>query len=103
MEYEGKPIGFCQYYDYKNGGESWHGDTEIEGAYSIDYMIGETEFLRKGYGKLIINALIEKIKAHGNAIRIIVQPEQENKASCGTLLSCGFTYDEKNEIYIMNV
>lgn len=103
VELEGRPIGFCQYYEYCHSKEEWHGNTEINGTYSIDYLIGETEYLKKGYGSAIIKALIEKIKLHNNAKRIIVQPEQENKASCNTLLSCGFFYDAKNEIYIMEV
>ena len=103
VEYEGKAIGFCQYYEYINSGETWHGNTEIKGTYSIDYMIGEAEYLKKGLGKAIINELIQRIKAINNAKRIIVQPEPENKASCGTLISCGFSFDKENEIYILSL
>lgn len=100
VEYEGKPIGFCQYYEYYNSCETWHGDIEVNGTYSIDYMIGESNYLGKGLGKQIIKALILKIEHHNNAERIIVQPEKENKASCGVLLSCGFEFDNRNEIYV---
>ncbi|WP_206459282.1 GNAT family N-acetyltransferase [Anaerovorax sp. IOR16] len=100
VEYKDKPIGFCQYYEYFNSGETWHGNIEVSGTYSIDYMIGEIEYLGKGFGKQIIGALIGKIKIHENAKRVIVQPEPENKASCKTLLSCGFEFDSENEIYI---
>lgn len=64
-------------------------------------MIGEIDYLRKGFGKAIIKQLMEKIKAQNNAKRIIVQPEPENKASCNTLLSCGFIFDEVNKIYVI--
>ena len=101
VELEGKPIGFCQYYEYCNSGEDWHGNTDINGTYSIDYLIGDTEYLGKGFGKNIIQLLVKEIKQHKNAKRIIVQPEQENKASCNTLLSCGFSFDTNNEIYII--
>ncbi len=47
--------------------------------------------------------LIQEIKLQYNAKRIIVQPEQENKASCNTLLSCGFFFDTSNEIYVMEI
>lgn len=103
VELEGRPIGFCQYYEYLHSGEVWHGDTEISGTYSIDYLIGDTESLRKGFGKVIVRLLIERIKTLGNAKRIIVQPEQENKPSCNTLLSCGFHFDIKNEIFVMEL
>lgn len=98
---DGRPIGFCQFYEYRHSGEDWHGDTEIDGTYSIDYLIGETDYLGKGFGKAIINALVEKIKIEENSKLIIVQPEQENKASCNTLLSSGFSYDTSNDIFVM--
>lgn len=100
VEYDNKPIGFCQYYEYFNSCETWHGDIDVKGTYSIDYMIGEANYLGKGLGKEIIRALILIIEQHNNAERIIVQPEQENKASCGALLSCGFQFDNRNEVYI---
>lgn len=103
VDVDGNPIGFCQYYEYCNSGEDWHVNAEIEGTYSIDYMIGDTSYLKKGHGKAIIKQLIEMIKSCENAKRIIVQPEPENKPSCNTLLSCGFYFDETNGIYIMNL
>lgn len=45
VEVDGKSIGFCQYYDYALSGETWHHGTDIRGAYSIDYMIGDEEKL----------------------------------------------------------
>ncbi len=101
VEAEGKPIGFCQYYEYRHSGEDWHGHTDIDGTYSIDYLIGETGYLGKGFGKGIVQSLIEKVGLQNNAKRIIVQPEQENKPSCNALLSCGFSFDTNNGIFIM--
>lgn len=103
VEYKDMPIGFCQFYEYKNSGETWHGDVDVEGTYSIDYMIGEVNYLGLGLGKQIIHSLINKIRLFSNAKRIIVQPEPENKASCGILLSSGFTFDEKNKIYSLEL
>lgn len=101
VEYDNQSIGFCQYYEYVNSGECWHGDTEMEGTYSIDYLIGEEDYLGKGLGKQIIKRLIDEIKNHSNAKRIIVQPEEENHASCGVLKSCDFTYNSKFQIYTL--
>ena len=96
---DGKDIGFCQCYEYKLSGEDWHGDIELEGTYSIDYMIGERDYLKKGIGTNIINLLVKHLFETTSAKRIIVQPDEDNKASCNTLLSAGFTYDEENELY----
>lgn len=99
VECEGKPIGFCQYYEYCNSEETWHGNTEIDGTYSIDYLIGDTNYIRKGLSKEIISSLISKIKLCDNAKLIIVQPESDNSASCRALLSSKFNFDPENKIY----
>ena len=96
-------VGFCQFYEYRYSGESWHGDTDIEGTYSIDYMIGDPNFLGIGLSKTMICELIRKIRLHPNAKRVIVQPEPENIRSCGLLLSTGFQFDSRNEIYVMEL
>lgn len=76
------PIGFCQYYEYRLSGESWHGSADVEGAYSVDYLIGEPF---KGLGRQMVAALTENIRQLGCAKRIIVQPEPDNHASRGLL------------------
>lgn len=103
VELEDKPIGFCQFYEYCYSGESWHGNISVDGTYSIDYLIGETEYLRMGYGKAIVSQLIKKIKSQKNAKLIIVQPDLNNKASCNTLLSIGFHFDDVNQLFIMEL
>ena len=100
-ESEGKAIGFGQYYPYWLSGEDWHGNMPLSGTYSIDYMIGDKAFLGKGYGKQMILALLERIRTEPDANRVIVQPEPDNKASCGVLSSCGFCYDAENQIYLL--
>ena len=100
VEHEGQPIGFCQYYACKDSDELWGGYTALGGSYSIDYMIGESDCLRNGFGKMIVADLTDRIALHPDAKRIVVQPEPENEASCGLLLSCGFVFDAEKEIYI---
>lgn len=99
----GNPIGFCQYYSYARSEETWHGSLALAGTYSIDYLIGETACLGQGLGRQTILALIQKIRSHADAVRIIVQPEPENAPSCGTLLSCGFHFDKENELYLLEL
>lgn len=103
VENDGPPIGFCQYYACKDSDELWEGYTALGGSYSIDYMIGETDYLRKGFGKKIVADLTSKIMLHSDAKRIVVQPEPENKASCGLLLSCGFLLDKEKGVYVKNL
>lgn len=100
VEQEGKPIGFCQYYACQDSDELWEGYTDMGGSYSIDYLIGESELLRKGLGKELVADLLNKIALHDDAKRVVVEPEPENKASCVLLLSCGFVLDTETGIYV---
>ena len=97
VEYENVPIGFCQYYDcyFSQAHEVWN-DTwniaEHKGEiFSLDYLIGEVDYLHCGFGKKILFQLLEKLRETG-AATIIVQPDKENTASCRLLESCGFQY-----------
>ncbi len=99
VEYGGRPVGFCQYYLYADSGETWHRDLDIRGAYSIDYLVGETNVLKKGLGAAAVLALLEKIRGIPDARLVIVQPEKENLASRATLTSTGFEYDKERGLY----
>lgn len=99
---EETPIGFCQFYPYWRSGEDWNGDIPVEETYSIDYLIGEVKYLCKGYASKALKQLNAIIFNRSDAKRIIVQPEECNIASRKTLLSAGFTYDEKNKLFIIN-
>jgi len=98
---EENPFGFCQYYDYSLGGEDCHGKIDIKDTYSIDYLIGEKEYLGKGYGTKIVKELTNKVFEDTTAKQIIVQPEKDNAASRNTLLSAGYSYDDENHILII--
>ena len=92
VEYEGAAIGFCQYYDcffsqeHEVWNETWHVGEKAGEVFSIDYLIGEKDYLGKGYGKEIVRLLTEKVRVLG-VKRIIVQPEKENTASRHVLLA----------------
>lgn len=100
-ERDGTPIGFCQYYAGRDSGEDWLAHVQAEGCYSLDYLIGEPDMLRRGFGKRIVALLTEKILRHEDARRVAVQPERENAASRALLRSCGFKLtDSERGIYV---
>ena len=99
--YEQTPVGFCQYYKCEDSEEDWYGKTPLLGTFSIDYLIGEQAYLGKGIGKAIIVLMVEKIFSLNDAERIIVQPDEKNGASCKALLSSGFVFDSKNNVYLI--
>ncbi len=100
---DGAPVGFCQYYSYRESGETWHGALPAEGTYSIDYMIGETAFLRRGCAREAVLRMVGLIAAEPDAERIIVQPDDGNAASRGTLLSAGFAYDASDRLFLLEL
>ena len=97
-EFEGTPIGFCQYYDcfFAQEHEVWNDEWRIgerQGeVFSIDYLLGEPAYLRRGLGREIVRLLTEKVRSRG-AARIIVQPEPENSASRQVLEANGYIYN----------
>ena len=97
------PIGFCQYYSCHDVYEEEYKSFPREGTYSIDYLIGEKAFLKKGIGKIIVKRLIEKIHAHPDAKLIVVQPELENFSSCNVLRANEFMFDNDSKVFYKNI
>ncbi|MDR1054899.1 MAG: acetyltransferase [Prevotellaceae bacterium] len=87
-------IGFCQYYDCFDTQEEWYSISWLNKVFSIDYLIGEEEYLGKGYGKQIVELLIHEIYKLSPKTEIVVQPDNDNVASCKALLANGFVYDK---------
>ena len=98
---DGQAVGFCQHYPYAAGGESWHGDLPLAGTHSIDYLIGDPQYLRRGLGAQAVRLLTGEVFAKPDARRVIVRPEAENIASCRTLRAAGFAYDARNALFIL--
>ena len=94
-----RTIGFCQYYKCVDAKEEWYGDTVIDGAYSMDYLIGEEEFIGKGLGKEIIRLLNDEIFSLPDSKMIILKPEEDNKPSCNALLANGFLFNSEYRFY----
>ena len=97
---ENRRIGFCQYYKTIDANEACYADLPQKGTYSIDYLIGEEEYLGKGNGKKIVQLLTAMIFAKPDSVRVVVQPEPENRPSCHALIASGFVFEELNKVYL---
>lgn len=97
---ENRRIGFCQYYKTIDANEACYANLPQEGTYSIDYLIGEEEYLGKGNGKKIVQLLTKMIFAIPDSARIVVQPEPDNKASCNALMGNGYVFDRLKQVYV---
>jgi len=100
-EFEGVPVGFCQYYDCWDAREleDWSIEIPAPGeVFSIDYLVGEAANLRRGFGRAMVTQMLERLRALG-VKRVAVQPEAGNTASRGLLMVCGFAEDGPRLLY----
>ena len=98
---EARAVGFCQYYDCFDAREmeDWYSVAVPGDAFSIDYLIGERADLGRGFGREIVRCITEEVQKRENPNRILVQPEEENRASCRALTGNGYVFDEKEKYY----
>ncbi len=97
-EKDGVPIGFCQYYDtfFAKEHEIWNDEWSIperQGeVFGIDLLIGEPEYLGKGFGREMGMRLLEAMQKAG-VKRVVAEPEPDNAAPNRALISGGFVRD----------
>jgi putative acetyltransferase len=83
------PIGFLQYYETDRAPQGEWSNEPI-GTVGIDYLIGDVEFLGKGFGSKIVRLLVDCIKSKNEYDYIIADPIVENVASIIVLENNGF-------------
>jgi RimJ/RimL family protein N-acetyltransferase len=93
------PIGFCQYYDCAKTPEGFEWDNEPQGSFSIDYLIGEEAYLKKGLGSVIVQQLCKLIRELETPVQIVADPVPENTDSTRLLERNGFVLDAKTGLY----
>jgi aminoglycoside 6'-N-acetyltransferase len=93
-EFDGKPIGFCQYYDcfHAKKYEDWPFVTALGETFSLDFLIGEPEYLGRGLGNAMIAGLLDILRNAG-AKSVAVHPDEKNEASRRVFLANGFVHD----------
>lgn len=101
--YQDMSIGFCQYYDCSKTPPGFEWDSEPQGTFCIDYLIGQEFFLKKGLGSVIVQQLCRLICIQENPVQIIADPVPENSDSIKLLERNGFTLDPTTGLYKMNI
>lgn len=87
----GVEIGFIQSYDVDGNG-NWTKQVKLyENTASIDFFIGDIDYIHKGYGKLMINEFIETF-IKDKYDYVMISPDQENIVSRKTCEKCGFEF-----------
>ncbi len=101
--YKDIPMGFCQYYDCSQTPRGFEWDHEPQGTFSIDYLIGEEVFLKKGLGSTIVQQLCQLIISLENPVQIIADPVPENTDSIILLERNGFIFDSETGLYKLEI
>lgn len=89
VECDTAAIGFLQYYETDKAPQGEWSDEPI-GTVGIDYLIGDMEYIGKGYGSKIVRLLIDFIKSKNEYDFIVADPLLDNVASIKVLESNGF-------------
>lgn len=86
-----KPIGIIQCFELESYPE-WAKLLSMPGAISIDYLIGEEEYIGRGLGMRMIKEFIDTVARplYPNATGVVTSAELANLASLGALAKAGF-------------
>lgn len=92
FQINGTDVGYIQGYDVEGNG-FWTKRVKVrDKTASVDYFIGNMDFIHKGFGKKIISAFIsEFIKGKGFDF-VMISPDPENGASVRVCEKSGFSY-----------
>jgi len=89
FEYLEKPIGYIQYYLVDEKTKKEYG-LKGKRIFGTDQFIGEVEFWNQGIGKKLIKSMIEYLKTHGHADKVVMDPQTWNERALKCYESCGF-------------
>ena len=90
--YNNQPIGYIQSYAVDGNG-AWTNKVKVfENMVSIDYFIGNINFIHKGIGSKMITEYIEKEICKNSYKYVLISPDTTNLAKKRLMEKCGFTY-----------
>jgi len=89
---DGKEIGYIQSYPVDGNG-AWTNKVKVyDNMVSIDYYIGNINYIHKGIGSKMILAYIDKFLMSSSYDYALITSDPENIASNKCALKCGFEY-----------
>lgn len=90
VEYDKKPIGYCQYYQLSEESYDEYGYCKDELIYGMDQFIGEVAYWNKGIGTKLVKTLIEYLFEQLGAKKIVMNPQTWNVRALRCYEKCGF-------------
>ncbi|WP_064091829.1 GNAT family N-acetyltransferase [Rossellomorea aquimaris] len=96
VEYEGKEIGYLQYYPLDKESKKKYGfSIKEENIYGTDQFIGEAEYWNKGIGTELVQTMMEFLIKEKGAKRLVMDPMIWNERAIRCYEKCGY---KKNRI-----
>jgi aminoglycoside 6'-N-acetyltransferase len=91
FEYEGKPIGYIQFYPLDEDSRIEYGYLNPdEKIYGTDQFIGEIDYWNKGIGKKLVKSMVGYLINHEKADKVIMDPQIWNERAIACYEKCGF-------------
>ena len=86
------PIGYIQSYPVDGQG-AWTNKVKVmDNMVSLDYYIGDINFIHKGIGSEMIIKYIEDVVKKDNYSGVLISPDPKNIAQEKLMKKCGFKY-----------
>ena len=91
IEYDGRPIGYIQFYEVEAEERSTYGyDSASERIYGMDQFIGESAYWNQGIGTQLVRAMVDYLIEEKGADRIVMDPQVANERAIRCYEKCGF-------------
>jgi len=91
VEYEGKAIGYIQFYPLEEPERMKYGYWNPEEiVFGTDQFIGETDYWNKGIGKQLVNLMKKYLLNDKKSDKIVMDPQVWNERALACYEKCGF-------------
>ncbi len=90
VEWDGKAIGFTQFYPLDDAEKMRHGYRTTERIFGMDQFIGEPGDWNKGIGTSLVKAMAEYLWRSEKADRVVMDPQADNARAIRCYEKAGF-------------
>ncbi|WP_257351536.1 acetyltransferase [Pseudalkalibacillus decolorationis] len=91
VEFEGKEIGYIQYYQLDEETRKRYGYLDkTENIYGTDQFIGEIDYWNRGIGSLLVKSMLEYLVEEKQADVVVMDPQIWNVRAIRCYEKCGF-------------
>lgn len=90
VEYQGKPIGYIQFYPVLEEEREIYGYDAAEKIFGTDQFIGEPDYWNKGIGTQLVELAKQYLFDSLEAERIVMDPQAVNERAIACYEKCGY-------------